>query len=32
MSLLAWLIIGAVVMVLVVLVIAIASYPSDNSF
>ena len=32
MSLLAWLVIGAVVMVLVILVIAIASYPSDNSF
>jgi hypothetical protein len=31
-SLLAWLVIGAVVMVLVILVIAIASYPSDNSF
>jgi len=31
-SLLVWLIIGAVVMVLVILVIAIASYPSDNSF
>jgi hypothetical protein len=28
----AWLVIGAVVIVLVILVIAIASYPSDNSF
>ncbi len=32
MSLLAWLAIGGVVMVLVIVVIAIASYPSDNSF